>query len=56
MDIPYIEQNERPGIYLKELGEEFSRYEICVHVELSEKCEHVKSEILKKIKSAVYEH
>ncbi len=55
-DIPNIEQNERPGIFLKQIGKDFDKYEICIHAETSEKSEQVKSELLKKIKSAVYEH
>ncbi|MGC8564840.1 MAG: mechanosensitive ion channel domain-containing protein [Thermoplasmata archaeon] len=56
MDIPYIDQTERPSIFLKNIGSNFDKYEICIHVESSEKGDFIKSEILKRLKSAMYKH
>lgn len=55
-DIPYIDQSERPLLFLKDIGKDFDKYEICIHSESSEHGEYIKSEILKKLKSAMYEH
>jgi len=55
-DISDIDQNERPAIFLKEIGLDLDTYEICLHAESSESVESIKSEILKKLKSAMEEH
>ncbi|MGC8496980.1 MAG: mechanosensitive ion channel domain-containing protein [Thermoplasmata archaeon] len=55
-NIPDIDQNERPAIFLKEIGLEIDTYEICLHAEDSEKVEIIKSDILKNLKSTMEEH
>jgi|GEM_PF-2289535 len=56
MDIPYIDQTERPSIFLENIGSNSDKYEICIHAESSEKSDFIKSEILKRLKSAMYKH
>jgi small-conductance mechanosensitive channel len=55
-DISDIDQNERPAIFLKEIGLDLDTYEICFHAESSGSVESIKSEILKKLKLAMEEH